>query len=83
LEDVACQEGHSVFNSLLGDKLLGDKMTRKHYNELARSFQLLYAGSKGARKSGVLCAALAFAEVAKKDNPNFDKSRFLRACGIE
>ena len=27
--------------------------------------------------------AYKFAEVLKKDNPRFDKTKFLKACGIE
>ena len=55
----------------------GGQMTKKHFEAFARQIQM----------SDVLpeikeYAALVIVHVAEKDNPRFDRDRFLKACGL-
>ncbi len=65
-------------------------MTKKHYKELAR--RISYLGYENipvdenyetGYNSGVKAAVKEFCSVAKQENQNFDRKRFLTACGIE
>jgi hypothetical protein len=54
-------------------------MTRKDFQLIARTIsEELPPGSEAQRLS-----ALAFADVLQHTNPNFDRARFLVACGVE
>lgn len=57
-------------------------MTKKHFIKFAEQIKILLSSgefNKGqtAKMADVVC------QVAKNDNPNFDRARFLKACGLE
>jgi len=52
-------------------------MTRKHFQLIADIVKL--HGTSPAAKAMALDFAVAF----QKENPNFNKVRFLNACGLE
>jgi hypothetical protein len=51
-------------------------MTRKHFREMAA--RLLAVADVASRRE----AAEAFASVAVKTNPRFDRAKFFAACGL-
>ncbi len=53
-------------------------MTKKHFESFARDI----AASDNPPELKVF-AALIIIRTAERDNPRFDRSRFLRACGLE
>ena len=54
-------------------------MQRRHFELIARTIsEELPPNSEAQRLS-----ALAFADMLASTNPNFDRARFLRACGVE
>jgi hypothetical protein len=56
-------------------------MTRKDYVLIARAIHDRCAHCKDAGiQAGILDAADAIADALEKDNPRFDRHRFLRAC---
>ncbi len=66
-------------------------MTKKHYIEIAAEFNAgleiarCNAGDKKeckAAENAVLRMIDGFCVIARRDNPNFDKTRFLKACGV-
>lgn len=65
-------------------------MTRKHYVMIAQAFAdamlfedlLAPEAEMKARKEGVDTAACMVANALAKDNPRFDRERFLKACGV-
>jgi hypothetical protein len=70
-------------------------MTRKHYIAIAAKFKAEYesalrkcgcSGEQGmffeGQAAGVRLAVEAFASLAAQDNPRFDRTRFLNACGV-
>jgi len=58
-------------------------MSRKHFVAIAASFQeLLDATDTPASRDATIVAARAMADVFATCNRNFDRSRFLSACGI-
>tara|TARA_R110001583_G_scaffold32151_3_gene110142 strand:+ start:104 stop:256 length:153 start_codon:yes stop_codon:yes gene_type:complete len=50
-------------------------MTRKHFVEIAKIVSNQPEGTRGA-------LALDFVRMFQADNPRFDPSRFLKACGV-
>lgn len=51
-------------------------MTRKDYEAIAKALNgLAFSADKGA-------SSRAIADVMARDNPRFDRERFLKACGI-
>lgn len=62
-------------------------MTKKDFVAVAK--QVKSDLDRAVREQDILLAHSAehaannFADLAKKDNPNFDRDRFLRACGIQ
>ena len=56
-------------------------MTKKHFNELATIIarQMSNCGTKSA---STMCIAIDIADMCKRNNPNFDKERFLNACNF-
>lgn len=52
-------------------------MTRKHYIKFARMIAEMLDRSEARRMAFALC------EEFGADNPRFDRSRFLKACGLE
>ncbi len=59
-------------------------MTRKDYEAFARAVSKMVFGSTNGTEieASRECAEL-IADVCKADNPKFDRTRFLRACGLE
>ena len=59
-------------------------LTRKHFNELAQNLSL--EKPEGSDKTLVMKtwvrSCLAVAGVCRNSNPNFDKHRFLKTCGV-
>lgn len=51
-------------------------MSRKHYIELAALCSELVGGQREY-------VAHKLADICKRDNPRFDRDRFLAACGVE
>lgn len=65
-------------------------MTRKDYQLIASAIdnsrpEILGANSPDARQRHDTCDLVArtMAKSLAADNPNFDRDRFLRACGVE
>lgn len=65
-------------------------MTRKDYIKIAealkRARKVFYSNDAGERKAmeyGTTECVLNIAEVLQADNPNFNRSKFLVACGID
>ncbi len=52
-------------------------MTRKHYVKFARMIAEMLDRVEARRMAEALC------EEFSTDNPRFDRSRFLTACGLE
>lgn len=55
-------------------------MTKKDYELIAKAISRVTAMPAPYRYGGQY-SALALADVLGKDNPRFDKERFLKACG--
>lgn len=59
--------------------------TRKHYERIAGSIDAVVARGTymyGPRITQAEAIALRLADVFAADNPNFDRMRFLEACGF-
>ena len=54
-------------------------MTRKDYNLLANTISVSWFGSAELKWT----FAVNLADKLAEDNPRFDKSRFLTACGVK
>lgn len=57
-------------------------MTRKDYVATAEILETLVATTEGDALNSVLDAVDEFAEMFKKDNDRFNRTRFLNACGV-
>jgi hypothetical protein len=57
-------------------------MTRKDYVATAEILDVLVATATDESMPDILDAVDAFAEMFKKDNERFDRTRFLNACGV-
>ena len=57
-------------------------MTRKDYVKFANIIKQNYEVSTGPVKFVLRDMIDSFAQVFSADNPNFDRSRFIEACGI-
>jgi hypothetical protein len=60
----------------------GHTMTRKHYQQIAEMIRQTYTLNDGHEAGTIAHIAEQFATIAKRDNPNFDRDRFLTACGM-
>ena len=58
-------------------------MTRKDYNALAGDLAIEYRHMGEAARAGFRSAVETLTVVLKRDNPRFDRERFLTACGID
>lgn len=61
-------------------------MTRKHYVAMAATIRRVLTASEPIREADRARAqhtADAFVSLAERDNPRFDKARFIAACGLE
>lgn len=56
-------------------------MTKKHYEAIAKAFHAYIATDTGANIARPIAKDLA--DYFSTDNPRFDRTRFLQACGIE
>ena len=57
-------------------------MTRKDYVATADILETLVATVEGDALNAVFDAADEFAQMFANDNPRFDRTRFVNACGI-
>ena len=57
-------------------------MTKKHFEEVARTFNLELKFAPEEEKAGLHKAIHLLAGIFKRDNERFDKARFLKACGL-
>jgi len=57
-------------------------MTRKDYVATADILDVLVSTVTEDNLPDVLDAVDAFAEMFAKDNPRFDRTRFVNACGV-
>jgi hypothetical protein len=55
--------------------------SRKHYIAVAREIAELLKDMEGS-DAVIAAVSLRLACIFEKDNPAFDRERFLRACGI-
>lgn len=60
-------------------------MSRKHFNAVAESIRFRYLARErdAGEKNAIKLVAEDLAVTFKQINPNFDRGRFLAACGIE
>lgn len=56
-------------------------MTRKDYELIAAAIKTQVAGHE--RDLATKVVAEAIAQALQRDNPRFDRARFLKACGFE
>lgn len=56
-------------------------MTKKHYEAIAAAFRPYIVSNTGANIARPIAKDLA--DYFATDNKNFDRARFLQACGIE
>lgn len=56
-------------------------MTRKHYELIAGALDLARRNASGAERDGVDRAAEQIAAGLDRDNPRFNRLRFLKAAG--
>ena len=57
-------------------------MTKKHFEALAA--ELMHRAPEGKQaRFGWIVAVCAVSDVCARFNPNFDRARFLAACGVE
>ena len=57
-------------------------MTRKHFEFIAATIAAMPSHAPSLRSAKRSCA-LSFADALAKENPRFDRERFLKACGEE
>jgi hypothetical protein len=57
-------------------------MTRKDYVATAEILGVLVSSVEGEALEAVLDTVDEFADMFKKDNERFDRTRFLNACGV-
>lgn len=58
-------------------------MTRKHFTEIANVLAGDLATAKISERHKVRCITLSLADVCAKSNPNFDRSKFYIAAGLD
>lgn len=63
---------------------MGDQvMTRKDYELIASAFRLSSEGERNAdHVRGNHDAAITLSSLLQQQNPRFDRTKFLRACGL-
>lgn len=57
-------------------------MTKKHFKAMATAFNT-YRGFDAHSESMRKQLAIEMATICKNDNSNFDRTKFLQACGVE
>jgi len=60
-------------------------MNRKDYIKFAAMFEreITRAKTKGIGSATMIVMACNTADIFEADNPNFNRDRFLKACGVE
>lgn len=60
-------------------------MTRKDYIQISSVFraEMLESGQDIFARKALARVALTLCDTMKRDNPRFDKTRFLQACGFD
>ena len=58
-------------------------MTRKDYILIAEAFKSAAEAVDYPERLGALLAANEIAHRLERDNPRFDRARFMAACGLE
>lgn len=59
-------------------------MTRKHFRAIADAIaRSRYGHDSSAERAAIDDTAVLIAYALADANPNFDRARFLRACGLE
>lgn len=61
-------------------------MTKQHFEAMAAEFKdrigMAQERNDCIKEAGIVSAIHGFCHVAEKFNPRFDRTRFLKACGI-
>jgi len=57
-------------------------MTRKDYILIAAALKAAYDETYHTVHAGIDAAAVALADALGRDNPRFDRERFLKAAGV-
>ena len=57
-------------------------MTRKDYVAIASCIKFQYDGQTPAGRDALKLVARDIADEMARDNPRFDRARFLKACGL-
>lgn len=62
-------------------------MTKKHFEAIAATYAEVLGSSavqaSSLARTAVLRTLMGVVEVCAETNPRFDKTRFLRACGVK
>lgn len=58
-------------------------MTRKDYEAIAAALKNARGLPMRDHAASIGAAAQCIAEVMQRDNPRFDRARFLKACGVQ
>lgn len=58
-------------------------MQRRHFELIAETIAELADGNHPLHGQDIRMIALRFANKLRATNPNFNRDRFLRACGVE
>lgn len=58
-------------------------MTRKDYVLIAEAFKVAAEAVDYPERLGALLAANEIAHRLERDNPRFDRARFMAACGLD
>ena len=61
---------------------MSNKQTQAIAAIFASNLELARQNEDAAPAAAIRCCIDDFAELAQKENPRFDKPRFLKACGV-
>jgi hypothetical protein len=56
---------------------------KRHYETIAETLRIERNNASERQRSGLSIAIGALADAFAHDNSNFNRSRFLKACGLE
>lgn len=61
-------------------------MTKRHYQQFANTIELLLGtirdGFPMTAEWALRHIAIELADICQRDNPRFDRERFMKACGL-
>lgn len=78
-----CEDCESTGMILIPNDERGIIMSKKHYIAISNILkERLAANAHGPGYGAIKSIVEKLADYMKSDNPNFDRSRFLEACGI-